>query len=127
MKHAKRNIAALSVFILGSLAASYAATVNVPFAFEAKGISFPAGRYSVSESSNHGFVTLQSKDNPAKQFTWVAHPDNSDGDDRVVLSFDRGDSGTVLTRIRLAQLRTSRLSNAQKTISAEKQHDAEGN
>jgi hypothetical protein len=46
----------------------------VPFQFEAKGQSFPAGDYDVAVDIEHGFVTLSNDQNASKRIEWLAMP-----------------------------------------------------
>lgn len=112
MKHAIRNTTVLAALIVGSLAASLAATVSVPFAFQVRGAAFPAGQYEVKASSNHAFLTLQNKQYPAKQYTWVAHPDDAKPQADTVLSFDETGSVPVLLSIQDLQWRTNNFSGS---------------
>ena len=109
MKPTILAIAVLSVLIAGSVTASQAETwnVNVPFAFEAQGIAFPAGHYEVSEVSNRGFLILRCKEDTAKQFIWVAHPNEANSKTDAVLSFVKTGSVAVLTSIQDPQLQTN--------------------
>lgn len=99
MRHPMRNSAVLSVLLLGLLSVSRAETVNVPFAFEAMGKSFPAGQYEVRAQSNHGFLALQSREYPAKQVFWLLHPHDAIKPGGTVLSFDRTGAVPVLKGI----------------------------
>ena len=113
MKHAIRNTTVLAALIFGSLAASLAATVSVPFAFQVGRVAFPSGQYEVKASTNHAFLTLQNKQHPARQYSWVAHPDaNLQGD--TVLSFDETGSVPVLLSIQDLQWRTNTFSGSHK-------------
>jgi hypothetical protein len=117
MKYTIRNTTVLAALIVGSWAASLAATVNVPFAFQAGGVEFPAGQYEVKASSNHAFLTLQSKQYPAKQYTWVAHPADPNPQADAVLSFDETGSVPVLLSIQNLQWRTNNFSVSHKKSS----------
>ncbi len=66
----------------------FAATVNVPFAFDVAGRNCPAGTYSVEQNRfGNNFVTLRSED-ARNSFTWVAGPgDANPSDQRIVLTF----------------------------------------
>lgn len=119
MKSTVLNIAALSALVLGTLA-SNAANVNVPFSFEAKGVNFPAGQYSVTQSLNSSFITLQSKEWPTKHFSWVSHPDDPTRNGDAVLTFERGESGTTLRSISISQSRTNNFSGKEKIRGGEK-------
>lgn len=99
MKLTMRSATILSALIFGSVAASHAANVNVPFDFEAVGVAFPAGQYEVNESLNHGFISLQSRQTPAKHILWVTHPGEPSKTGDVVLSFDRTGSTPILMSI----------------------------
>ena len=109
MKSTILALAVLSVLIAGSATASQAQTwnVNVPFAFEAQGLSFPAGHYELSEVSNHGFLILRGKEDPAKQFIWVAHPNEANSKTDAVLTFVKTGSFAVLTSIQDPQVQTN--------------------
>jgi hypothetical protein len=102
-------MAVLSVLIAGSATASQAQTwnVNVPFAFEAQGVSLPAGHYELSEVSNRGFLILRSKEDTAKQFIWVAHPNEANSKTDAVLWFVKTGSVAVLTSIQDPQVQTN--------------------
>jgi len=114
MKHAIRNTTVLAALIVGSLAASLAATVSVPFAFQVRGVAFPAGQYEVKASTNHAFLTLQNKQYPAKQYTWVTHPNDANLQADTVLSFDETGSVPVLLSIQDLQWRTNHFSGNHK-------------
>ena len=109
MKATLRTIAVLSALLVGSVAASQAQTwrVNDPFAFEAQGLSFPAGHYEVSEVSNRGFLILRSTEDPAKKFLWVAHPNEANSKTDAVLTFVKTGSFAVLTSIQDPQVQTN--------------------
>ncbi|HWZ11649.1 MAG TPA: hypothetical protein VNX22_00760 [Acidobacteriaceae bacterium] len=115
MKPTILAMAVLSVLIAGSVTAAQAQTwnVNVPFAFEARGVSFPAGHYEVSEVSNRGFLILRGKEDPAKQFIWVAHPNEANSKTDAVLTFVKTGSFAVLTSIEDPQVHTNAFRRAQ--------------
>ncbi|HUB30443.1 MAG TPA: hypothetical protein VL967_12120 [Terracidiphilus sp.] len=109
-----------SRFLLGALVATAAATfaakpahadvaVKVPFSFTVDGKQCPAGTYMVKRNAASYTVTLAGRD-PAKVFTWVIVPTNSDGDrNKVVLQFDGQGSEHTLRAIRYGIDTTSRL------------------
>ena len=117
MKSTMRTMAVLSALIVGSVAASQAETwnVNVPFAFEAQGIAFPAGHYEVSEVSNHGFLTFRCKQYPEKQFMWIAHPNEMTGKTDAVLTFEKNGSVALLKSIQDPHVQTNAFSRRHAT------------
>ena len=114
MRHLARMTAVLSVLLLGLLSASRAETVNVPFAFQARGISFPAGQYEVRAQSNHGFLALQSKEYPQKQIFWLLQPHDAIKDGGTVLSFDKTGAVPVLKSIQNQDWRTNEVWSSDK-------------
>jgi hypothetical protein len=131
MKPTILALAVLSVLIAGSATASQAQTwnVNVPFAFEAQGLSFPAGHYELSEVSNHGFLILRGKEDPAKQFIWVAHPNEANSKTDAVLTFVKTGSAAVLTSIQDPQVQTNafRRTHAKNLAIVQIQGKSQGN
>lgn len=72
--------------------------VVVPFQFEAKGQSFPAGDYDIAMDIEHGFVTLSNEQHPAKRLQWLALP--ADGYSQAA-SVKFGSDGVNFTLIEL--------------------------
>lgn len=99
--------AMLALAVTPALAA--AATVNVPFDFVANGKHCPAGVYIVSRDSQLNAVRLQSADG-ARNLQFIAGPgEPSPYDSRVVLTFDKWDSGYTLRLVQYGNQITSRL------------------
>jgi hypothetical protein len=85
------------------------ATVNVPFTFVANGMHCPAGVYTVSRDPQFNVVRLQSADG-AKNFQWIAAPGQASPlDTRVILTFDKLDSGYALRTVQYHYETTNRL------------------
>ena len=90
-----------------SASAAFAATkvtVNVPFDFETRGHTFPAGQYEVNLDVAQSLITLRSHDHPAQSARWIVAPADF-GPDAPTLSmkFDDNHDGTQSLRsIRLA-------------------------
>lgn len=104
-----RNKAFLLLLIFSTLGSRAFAEQHwrlvVPFQFEAKGQSFPAGDYDIALDIDHGFVTLSNDQNPAKRLQWVGMPTDghslaasvrfgSDGVNFTLLTVDAGKWGT---------------------------------
>lgn len=86
-----------------------AQTVNVPFAFNAHGQTFPAGTYSVEKDMNSNFVSLRTSDRH-NVVTKVLGPGNADqGDSRIVLRFSMAGDDHVLESIQYGSKVTSRM------------------
>jgi len=84
-------------------------TVNVPFTFVANGKHCPAGVYTVSRDPQFNVVRLQSADG-AKNFQWIAAPGQASPlDTRVILTFDKLDSGYALRTVQYHYETTNRL------------------
>jgi len=107
MRHPVRNSAVFAVLLLGVLSAARAETVDVPFAFQARGVSFPAGKYEVRAQANHGYLSLQSRAHPEKQILWLTHPHDAITPGGTVLSFDKTGAVPVLKCIQNLDWRTN--------------------
>ena len=103
------------IFVLTAVSASATAafafdrvTVNVPFNFEARGRTFPAGTYKVESAANHYALTLSNKTDMKVSFTWLAcHAEIGPDMSMLSLKFDIGADGThALRSIRLGTLIT---------------------
>ena len=91
--------------------ASFAGTlarVNVPFNFTAKGQSYPAGTYDVSMDSLGSYVTLASKEYPARQITWIVGPAEP-AKMAAVIKFDETGSDYALKTVQLGDKITPNL------------------
>ena len=65
------------------------ATATVPFAFQAHGKAYPAGKYVVELDSAHNLVTIRTKELPIKSFSWTVGPGDYTGTlSHVRLTFD---------------------------------------
>ncbi len=84
------------------------ANVNVPFAFTAHGQSFPAGTYSVAMDASHNLVTLSSKADSTKEFSWLVGPAEV-APTPAVIKFDQVGSDYALKTIQLGDRVTSNL------------------
>ena len=85
-----------------------AETLKVPFTFTVDGKDFPAGLYSVRQSS-HNLVTLISKD-ASQSFTWVVAPgDPAPTDTAVTLRFSELGETHALRSVQYGPLITPRL------------------
>jgi hypothetical protein len=70
----KTLVLASSAFCATAAFAANQARVEVPFAFTAKGQSFPAGSYKVALDEHRNFVTMASQSQPGKQISWSVGP-----------------------------------------------------
>jgi hypothetical protein len=105
----------IRMFVLAAVSASATAafafdrvTVNVPFNFETRGKTFPAGTHTAESAANHCALTLSSNTDTRVSFTWIASPAEF-GHNMLTLSlrFDIGADGThALRSIRLGTLIT---------------------
>src|SRR5271165_4261712 len=83
-----------------------AENVTVPFGFTADGHSFPAGVYSVKQSTNENMVTLHYL-NGLASLTWLIAPgEPAPTDGRIVLRFIQADGKHVLDSIQYHALVT---------------------
>jgi len=105
----------IRMFVLAAVSASATAafafdrvTVNVPFNFEARGKTFPAGTYKVESAGNQCTLMLSSKTDTKVSFTWIASPAEFRSDmSTLSLKFDIGvDGAHALRSIRLGTLIT---------------------
>ena len=105
----------IRMFVLAAMSASATAafafdmvTVNVPFNFETRGKTFPAGTYRVESTANQYALTLSNKTDTKMSFTWVASPaEFGPNISTLTLKFDIGADGTrALRSIRLGTLIT---------------------
>ena len=105
----------IRMFVLAAMSASATAafafdmvTVNVPFNFETRGKTFPAGTYRVESTANHYALTLSNKTDTKMSFTWLAcHAEFGPDMSTLSLKFDIGADGThALRSIRLGTLIT---------------------
>lgn len=111
MKAIPRKLLLASAMLALAVTPALAETsvVNVPFSFIANGKHCPAGMYTVTRDLEFNAVRLQSADG-AKNFQWVAGPGTASPDDsRVVLTFDKWDSGYTLRLVQYHNQITSRL------------------
>jgi hypothetical protein len=86
------------------------AVVNVPFNFESKGESFPAGRYLATLDRDHNVLALSSTTNPGLSAHWIAGPaDCNPNDEKLILKFDDLGNAHTLRTVQLGPRITSRL------------------
>lgn len=87
--------------------------VVVPFQFEAKGQSFPAGAYDIEVSAERGFVTLSNDQNPGKRLEWLAMP--ADGSSQSAnLKFGSDGAAFTLITVSAGKWATPHRANASK-------------
>jgi hypothetical protein len=73
MKLSFRTVVLASSALCATAAfAANQARVDVPFAFTAKGQTFPAGSYRIALSDSHTVLTMASQSDVKKQISWVA-------------------------------------------------------
>ena len=99
-----------ATFCASAAFAASLARVNVPFSFTVKGQSYPAGMYEVSMDSRSSFVTLASKDYPAKQSMWIVGPADP-SNMAAVIKFDETGSDYALKTIQLGNKITPNLNS----------------
>ena len=127
MRHLTRVTAGVAVLLFGFSSASRAETVNIPFAFQARGLSFPAGHYEVREQLNRGFLALQSREHPGKQILWLLEPHDAVRPGATVLSFDKTGAVPVLKCIQNELWRTREEGSADKKGAANGEPRGQGN
>lgn len=75
MQTSLKSIVVSSVVFCATAAfAANQAKVNVPFGFTAQGQSYPAGSYEVALDANQSVVTMASKADATKHFSWTVGP-----------------------------------------------------
>jgi len=70
----KTLVLAASAFCATAAFAANQARVDVPFAFTAKGQSFPAGAYKLTLDGSRNVATMESQSQPGKHISWVVGP-----------------------------------------------------
>ena len=86
------------------------AVVNIPFNFQSKGESFPAGRYIAALDRDHNVLALSSATNPSVSAHWIAGPaDCNPNDEKLILKFDDQGNAHMLRTVQLGPRITSRL------------------
>jgi hypothetical protein len=92
---------ALLLCARGAFAAE-AIAVNIPFAFESRGVRFPASQYAIVLSDDCKHMTLTSKDLPSKtMFLLVESTDVTSGAPELSIKFENAGGVHALSSIRL--------------------------
>lgn len=104
-------VLAAATFCATAAFAASKAVVNIPFNFESKGESFPAGQYVVTLESNDSILGLTSMTNPKLSAHWTAGPaDYNPNKEMLTLKFDDlGSTHHTLRTMQLGPRITSRL------------------
>jgi hypothetical protein len=109
----KTLVLASSAFCATAAFAANQARVNVPFAFTAKGQTYPAGTYRVALNEQESMVTMENQMHPGKQISWVAGPADSRKAPAVVV-FDEAGSDYALKTIQVGSRITPNLDKTSK-------------
>jgi hypothetical protein len=109
----KTLVLASSAFCATAAFAANQARVEVPFAFTAKGQSFPAGSYQIALDEHQNMVTLASRSQPGKQLSWVVGPTDERKAPGTVV-FDETGSDYALKTIQVGSKVTPTLNGSTK-------------
>jgi hypothetical protein len=109
----KSLVLSTAAFCATAAFAANQARVDVPFSFTAKGQTYPAGSYDVTLDSNSSFITLASKADPNKHFTWTAQSADAAASPAVV-KFDEVGSNHALKSIQMGNEATPNLNTPSK-------------
>jgi hypothetical protein len=114
-----KSIAVSSVVFCATAAfAANQARVNVPFNFTAEGQSYPAGSYEVALDANHNMVTMASKADATKHFSWNVGPADA-AITPAVIKFDHVGADYALKTIQIGEHVTPVLDkDIQQSVSA---------
>jgi hypothetical protein len=114
-----KSIAVSSVVFCATAAfAANQARVNVPFNFTAEGQSYPAGSYEVDLDANHNMVTMASKTDATKHFSWNVGPADA-ANTPAVIKFDHVGADYALKTIQIGEHVTPVLDkDIQQSVSA---------
>jgi len=93
----KTLVLASSAFCATAAFAANQARVDVPFAFTAKGQSFPAGAYRIALDERQNFVTMASQSEPGKHISWMVGPADARKAPGVVVFDETGRDHTLKT------------------------------
>jgi hypothetical protein len=58
--------------------------IDIPFSFTARGVTFPAGRYSIELELNQGFITLVNAADFRKNVLFLAIPADKTGHEAII-------------------------------------------
>lgn len=101
--------AAAALFATSAFAANKA-VVNIPFNFESKGESFPAGQYVATLESNDSVLGLTSVTDPRLSAHWTTGPaDYNPSNEKLTIKFDDQGTSHTLRSVQLGPRITSRL------------------
>jgi hypothetical protein len=116
MRSILANLALLCAALCPSAAfAANPAQLKVPFSFEAKGHTYPAGLYNVKLDDQRLFVTLSRADALDRPLTWIAGPGGEDPAQRkAALEFDLTGQEFVLRTIQCEGRITPNLDSKRK-------------
>jgi hypothetical protein len=90
------------VFCATAAFAANQTKVNVPFDFTAGGQSYPAGSYEVGLSMNSSVVTMASKTDATKHFSWNVGPADA-ANAPAVIKFDQLGASYTLKTIQVGE------------------------
>jgi hypothetical protein len=114
MKHnLKAFVLASSALCATAAFAANQARVDVPFAFTAKGHTYPAGVYHVTLDASRNMVSMENQLQPAKQITWLAGPADA-AKAPAVVKFDEAGSDYTLKSIQVGTRITPNLNKSSK-------------
>jgi hypothetical protein len=109
----KSLVLASSALCATAAFAANQARVDVPFAFTAKGETYPAGIYHVTLDSSRNMVSMANQSQPAKQITWVAGTTDP-AKAPAVVKFDEVGNDYTLKSIQVGTRVTPNLNTAGK-------------
>jgi hypothetical protein len=109
----KTLVLASSALCATAAFAANQARVDVPFAFTAKGQTYPAGIYEVTLDSSQNMVSMANQSQPAKQITWVAGATDP-AKAPAVVKFDEVGSDYTLKTIQVGTRVTPNLNKPSK-------------
>ena len=90
------------VFCATAAFAANQAKVNVPFNFTAQGQPYPAGSYEVDLDVNHNVMTMTSKTDTTKHFSWNVGPADA-ANTPAVIKFDHVGANYALKTIQIGE------------------------